>query len=588
MFKEGIIMKRFFLYARKSTDTEDKQVLSIEAQLFELKEFFRSRMPDTLIVEEFTESKTAKEPGRPIFNKMISRIEKGEAEGILAWHPDRLARNSVDGGQVIHFIDKGFIKYLSFPTYNFDNSAQGKFMLNIIFGQSKYYVDNLSENVKRGIRQKLRRGEWSSQAPFGYVNNYKTRNIDIDQNVGPKIKLLYEEYLSGKYSLNELKDFSVKIGLLGKRTGKPLQKSLIYKILNNPIYCGLIKSNGEVSEGRFEPIISKELFYKAKEIMKRKNRPQRIKHRFIFTGLIKCNHCGCMITAETHKGHTYYRCTKKKEECDTKFIREEYLVEQLNKKLKKVLIDDELQAYLENKLVEEKDNINDSGKEAKKILDKSLNDIDLKINRLMDLYLEGQISKRDHANRKEKMLGEKYKIQQDLNQLENGRLFWLEPLELFINSLPKVKTIYETTNLEEKKDFIQNIGSNFNLRLENIRFSNVKNDNSSYLEESISGGQNCRSGFGGGLPEKTVRLNPPKTDSLASIAVSGKTDSPLGGGGRKPKTKMRFDFDFKEFWEILAAENQKIQKGGNENDYCLLWFRLKDAVRPPFSESPRN
>ena len=146
--------KKFFLYARKSTDEPERQILSIEAQLFELREY--ARKENLNVVKEFIESKTAKEPGREIFNEMLAGIENGKAEGILAWHPDRLARNSVDGGRIIYLVDTGKIRELKFPTFWFDPTPQGKFMLNIAFGQSKYYVDNLSENIKRGIRQKLR------------------------------------------------------------------------------------------------------------------------------------------------------------------------------------------------------------------------------------------------------------------------------------------------------------------------------------------------------------------------------------------------------------------------------------------------
>src|SRR3989338_8092682 len=128
----------FFLYARKSTDTEEKQVLSIEAQLFELRQFAsKERLK---IKQEFIEAMTAKTPGRPIFNEMISRIEKGEAEGIIAWHPDRLARNSIDGGRIIYLLDTEQIKFLKFPTFWFEATPQGKFMMNIAFGQSKYFV----------------------------------------------------------------------------------------------------------------------------------------------------------------------------------------------------------------------------------------------------------------------------------------------------------------------------------------------------------------------------------------------------------------------------------------------------------------
>ena len=116
------------------------------------------------VVREFVESKTAKEPGREIFNEMVASIEKNEAEGILAWHPDRLARNSIDGGRIIYLVDTGKITTLKFPTFWFDPTPQGKFMLSIAFGQSKYYVDNLSENIKRGIRQKLRNGIWPAWA----------------------------------------------------------------------------------------------------------------------------------------------------------------------------------------------------------------------------------------------------------------------------------------------------------------------------------------------------------------------------------------------------------------------------------------
>src|SRR3989344_4903952 len=147
---------KYFLYARKSTEDDDKQVMSIEAQLFELKEF--ARKENLEILEVFQESKSAKTPGRPVFGKLMARIESMDGVGILAWHPDRLARNSVDGGRVVYAVDTGKIVALRFPTFWCEPTAQGLFMLQVAFGQSKYYSDNLKQNVERGIRQKLRRG----------------------------------------------------------------------------------------------------------------------------------------------------------------------------------------------------------------------------------------------------------------------------------------------------------------------------------------------------------------------------------------------------------------------------------------------
>ena len=142
-------MQKFFLYARKSTDVEDKQVLSIEAQLTELREY--AKREDIIISAEVVEKQSAKYIGRPLFNKMLDEIEK-VGGNILAWNPDRLARNSVDGGRVIYLLDTGKLASLKFPTFWCDNTGQGKFMLNMAFGQSKYYVDSLSENTKRGLR----------------------------------------------------------------------------------------------------------------------------------------------------------------------------------------------------------------------------------------------------------------------------------------------------------------------------------------------------------------------------------------------------------------------------------------------------
>ena len=139
-------MIKYIAYCRKSTDEPDRQILSIESQVSELQEF--ASKENLKIVSFSTESKTAKAPGREKFAEVLKEIEDGKADGILSWHPDRLARNSVDGGKIIYLLDTGKLLDLKFPSFWFENTPQGKFMLSIAFGQSKYYVDNLSENVK--------------------------------------------------------------------------------------------------------------------------------------------------------------------------------------------------------------------------------------------------------------------------------------------------------------------------------------------------------------------------------------------------------------------------------------------------------
>src|SRR3989338_3533299 len=186
---------KYFLYIRKSTDEEDRQVLSLEAQLHEAKEFAERESLE--IVDTFVERKTAKVPGREIFNAMLNKIDGGLPHpiGILAWAPDRLSRNSVDGGRLIYLLDTGKLAGLKLPTFAFENTPSGKFFLSIALSNAKYYVDNLSENVRRGNRAKLRQGEWPGQKPLGYVYDHRLRNIVPEPKEAKIVKKIFEEFL---------------------------------------------------------------------------------------------------------------------------------------------------------------------------------------------------------------------------------------------------------------------------------------------------------------------------------------------------------------------------------------------------------
>ena len=460
---------KYIIYARKSTEDEDKQILSIEAQLAELREFATKEKLE--IVASFQEAKTAKEPGRTKFAEMLSYIEKGKAEGILSWHPDRLARNAVDGGKIIHLIDKGIIKSLKFPTFWFEPTPQGLFMLSIAFGQSKYYVDNLSENVKRGMRQKIRNGIWPVWAPIGYLNNPKTRMIDIDLEKAPKIRKLFKLYSTGEHNLKSLTDWCKENNLKGN-LGKETSTSNIQKILQNVFYLGLMKYKGEIFEGKHKPLISKKLFDKVQEILKERGKPQKIKkHNFVFLGLMKCASCGASITAETQKGHIYYRCTKKKGFCQEKhYLREELLVEQIKNYFQKVSLSSQ---DTEKVLAElEKDEL--KAKEESKILvqnlKKELAEIEAKLEKLLDVYLNEIISTEEYTNRKQKILTRKLELQEKIRDFEQKGLSWLEPARDFVLKLNYAEKLRNSDNFSEMKTFLKNIGSNHILQNQKLNF----------------------------------------------------------------------------------------------------------------------
>src|SRR3972149_4907810 len=150
---------------------------------------------------------------------MLEAIEKGTAQGILAWNPDRLARNSIDGGRVIYLVDTQKIVALKFPTFWFETTPQGKFMLSVAFGQAKYNTENLRENILRGIRKKIRRGELSAKAPIGYFNEPRLRTIEPDKKTFSKVKEVLELLATGEYTINAIQRKMFSLGLVGTRRG---------------------------------------------------------------------------------------------------------------------------------------------------------------------------------------------------------------------------------------------------------------------------------------------------------------------------------------------------------------------------------
>ena len=465
---------KYILYARKSTEDEDHQILSIEAQVFELKEFAAKEKLE--IVASFQEAKTAKEPGRMKFAEMLSLIERGKAEGILSWNPDRLARNSVDGGRIIHMIDRGLIKALKFPTFWFEPTPQGLFMLQIAFGQSKYYVDALRENVTRGMRQKVRNGVWPSRAPLGYFNNPKTRGIDVDKEKVSKIKKIFELYATRNYNLRELAEWFKRVNLKS-HLERDISISQVHKLLQNVFYIGLMKYKGEIHEATHEPLISKKLFDKVQEIMREKGKPQKVKkHDFAFLGLMKCP-CSAGITAEkkikpSGREYIYYRCTKKKGPCQEKhFLRQKELYIQIKSFLQKVSLSSHDTERVLAELDKEESQAKEQAKTTVQNLKEKLTETEKKLEKLLDVFLEETITAEEYAPCKEKLVKQKVSLQEQIRDFEQRGLSWLEPAREFVLSLNQAAKLLESENKMEMTTFLKNIGSNCILQNRQLIFS---------------------------------------------------------------------------------------------------------------------
>ena len=356
---------KYCLYARKSTESEERQVLSIDSQIKEMLQLAERENLEVVTMKR--ESHSAKETGqRPVFNEIIDEIRQGKFNGILTWAPDRISRNAGDLGKIVDLMDAGQLSEIRTYGQKFTNSPSEKFLLMILGSQAKLENDNRGVNVKRGLRARVEMGFWPTMAPLGYLNQRlmdKKCQLIIDPARAPIVKRMFErvahEGFSGRKLYNWLK-FELNFYT---RSNKPLTLSGIYRILDNPFYYGMFefpKNSGNWYQGKHEPLITQELFEKAKAQLKR-DQIVRSNKEFSFTKLFTCGYCGSTICAEekwkvlkdgTSAHYIYYGCGRAKDRnCKNKYIREEELITELLKILDQLNINElGMRAKLEDEI----------------------------------------------------------------------------------------------------------------------------------------------------------------------------------------------------------------------------------------------
>jgi site-specific DNA recombinase len=422
---------RFFLYARKSTDEPDRQIRSIDDQLVEMRQLAVEQ--NITIIEVLIEKQSAKSPGRPIFNQMLDRIEAGEASGILAWHPDRLARNSLDGGRIIYLLDTGKITELRFRDSSTEPTSHGKLMLGISFGMSKYHSDNFSDGIKRVQRRKVQEGLWPQSPPLGYLFDHTTRGIAPDPERAPLVRKTFELYASGGYTLTRLRTAVNELGFVNRRHrngegGGPLSISQYQRILTNPIYYGVMRFNDELHVAKHAPLITKQLFDAAQEILECRSKPNvRGPVSCLYRGTFRCGECGASITSEIKKGHEYLRCTKKLRPCSQRYVRIEEVRRQVAEQVSRFAIPDALADLMIRELeIERKHQARARAETVARLRDK-IKAVEERLRRLMALYMEKAISVEEYRDQKNCLIGESRELDDQLIDLETTGGSWLEP-----------------------------------------------------------------------------------------------------------------------------------------------------------------
>lgn len=348
------IRVRYCLYARKSTESEERQVLSIDSQIKEMLQL--AEREELEIVTMKRESHSAKETGqRPIFNEITEELRSGKYNGILTWAPDRISRNAGDIGKVIDLMDANYLQDIRTYGQRFTNSPNDKFMLMILCGQAKLENDNRGINVKRGLRTRCEMGLWSGTPPLGYMTQGlmdKKCQVIVDPLRAPVVKKMFEKVAYEQWSGRKVYNWLRFEANFYTRGNKPLTLSGVYRILENPFYYGVFerpKESGNWYQGKHQPLITQELFEKVRAQLKRDQIVRETKE-FAFTKLFTCGHCGSGISAEEKwkqlKGgganrYIYYSCSRARDRnCKNQYIREEDLITELLKILDKVDINE--------------------------------------------------------------------------------------------------------------------------------------------------------------------------------------------------------------------------------------------------------
>jgi len=474
----------YCIYARKSTEAEDRQVLSIPAQLDEMRAAAAAR--HLALVPEWIEAMTAKAPGRPVFGKMMQEIRDGKVDGIICWKLDRLARNPVDGGALIWALDQGQLKEIITPTRTFTNNGDDKFWMQLEFGMAKKYVDDLSVNVKRGIKKKLEQGWRPGAPPIGYLNDKANKTIVADPERFGLVQTMWTMFLTGGHSVADIYrtaigDWRLRSKVRSRRGGRLIAKSMVYAMFSNSFYCGLIHHNGQTFQGRHPAMISVQEFRIVQRLLGREERRKPEKHDFAFTGMIRCGECGAMVTADVHtkkesgRQYRYYRCTKRKGRCSQPHVRAEELERQMGDFVSGLELASEVSGYLTDELREDEAREADCKGTELKSLETGIVSIQRKMGVLTQLRLDDTLTDTDYREQYNKLVQEKVSLEQELVACRvRGSQETFEPQRAAISFLKLAKNEFQTGTEKERRSVVNIVGSNPTLRDKKLLISAKK------------------------------------------------------------------------------------------------------------------
>ncbi|KKQ47047.1 MAG: Recombinase [Candidatus Woesebacteria bacterium GW2011_GWC1_38_13] len=510
--------KKYFAYIRKSTDTEDKQELSLDAQKRIIGD--NAKRDNLVIVKWFEEKLSARKKGRPVFNELLEKLETTDITGVICHKPDRLTRNLWDSAKINEMMEHG--KDFIFVSGSYPNNAQGKLMFNISTATSKWYVDNLSEETKKGQEQSIIKGFSPGSPPLGYLTKREylaltgeeTDKREIDPSRAPIVKKAYELYDIGKLSIDGVVEWSYKNGFRGKDTAKrpsgKVGKGAWYNILTNPFYYGWFKWLGKIHKGTHTPIVDYELWERVGRRLKLKGHRFQLLYEFPFkVEQMHCGGCGAGITAEQkfqvicpickfkfwyknkrmcpkckipltkmdkakYLHYIYYHCTRSRFKCTETSVRHEYLQQVFEEAIDKITLPSELGEIFREELKQgfkEEQNLRDVSLQN---LNRERGRIQEKHDRLLELYIDQSLDKASYDKKNIEYEDEKQKIEIEIERYKKLDKQWFDTAVLYLELSQSAGKLFKNASDERKNELLNFVFQNLTLKDKKIDFTYKK------------------------------------------------------------------------------------------------------------------
>lgn len=473
---------KYFLYVRKSSESEDRQVQSIEDQIKDLKT--KALMLRITIKEILQEEKSAKKPdNRLIFSDMLKRIKNGEAEGILCWSLNRLSRNPVDSGTLSWMLQQNILKCIQTmdrPYLPDDNVL----LFNVETGMANQFIIDLKKVCMRGMEGKADRGWLPSRAPIGYLNEKDkiegTNLIVEDPERFNLVRKMWDLMLTGNYVIPEIhRIVNEEWGFRTKRTKRggdvPIPLSVLYIMFTNLFYAGRFMWNGKEYQGKHKPMITLEEFDRVQEILEKKGKPRSKTHEFSYTCLMRCKVCGSFYSAiektkfvkkeDKNKTYVYYGCIKNKEiKCDQEPLRLADLEDQIKLEFEKYTIHPKFLEWALDTLNKNNDREIEDRSKIYETQHKDLIKTQDELDNLTRMRYRGQVEDDFYTKESNHLKGKITRLQENLRHTESRAEQWIELTEKTFKFSLYARKWFDEGDLHIKKEIFSALGQNFNIK----------------------------------------------------------------------------------------------------------------------------